>query len=170
MPGHTVTCTVSGRADQSGEIDMDEKLDKIISFAIDREHEAAEFYKELQFHAAFKGQLEMLKEYEAMERGHAKLLESMRDSFEEKRPSINLDTLKMSDYLEEPEQKDEMTFQDIVLIAMKREERALNLYKYLAENSTSEDTRKIFYRLAEEEARHKLHFEKLYEDEVLIDN
>lgn len=149
---------------------MDEKLNKIISFAIDRELEAAAFYKELQFHAAFKAQLEMLKEYEAMELGHAKLLESMRNSFDEKSPNINLETLNMSDYLEEPEQKENMTFQDIVLIAMKREERALNLYKYLAENSTSEETRQIFYRLAEEEAKHKLHFEKLYEDEVMIDN
>jgi rubrerythrin len=63
-----------------------------------------------------------------------------------------------------------LTYQDIVIIAMKREEASRNLYADLAERFAGSDTGALFSRLSAEEAEHKLRFEKIYDDEILKDN
>jgi rubrerythrin len=63
-----------------------------------------------------------------------------------------------------------MTYQDILIVAMKREEASKNLYTDLAARLESREAQQVFQRLAQEEASHKLKFEKLYDEQVLKDN
>ena len=145
-------------------------FEKIIDFAIEREKSAIGFYQELQANARFKAQVEVLKEFEMMEHGHVALLENVkkREGFKEK-ASVQAN-LNLSDYLVEHQPVADMSFQDILTIAIKKEERSMALYDRLADEVEFSDAHNIFERLASEEAGHKHHFEHLYETEISPDN
>ena len=147
-----------------------EKFDEIINFAIDRENEAAEFYRYMQDIAKFESQKELLKEYERMEESHARALKTIKESKMDKMEVYYVENLKISDYIVDKKPSAEMTYQDIIIIAMKREEAAHRLYSNLAKTIGEPKIKKLFERLASEELKHKLHFEKIYDDEFFEEN
>jgi rubrerythrin len=57
-----------------------------------------------------------------------------------------------------------MAYNEILMLAMKREEKALKLYNELLKQAESEAGKKIFKILCQEEAKHKLALETLYDD------
>jgi len=59
-----------------------------------------------------------------------------------------------------------MGYRDILALGMKREEAALKLYRTLLENAQDERYQKIFKMLCQEEAKHKLALETLYDDHM----
>ena len=63
-----------------------------------------------------------------------------------------------------------MSYQDALIVAMKREKAAFKLYNSLAAMSPNEELSKIFKNLAFEEANHKLQFETEYDEQILKDN
>ena len=146
----------------------------VIDFAVARENEAVQFYTDLQNMAKFAAQKEMLSELADMERGHVNMLEALRAKGQEgvaaSAKAQNAPNLMISEYLVEAPPTDHMTYQDILVIAMKREEKSLKLYTEMAERFAGSDLALVFKRIAGEEADHKLRFEKLYDEEVLTDN
>jgi len=75
--------------------------------------------------------------------------------------------LKISDYMVDSEFSPDMSYADILRKAMKMEERALKLYNDMKEKNKDENLIKLFSILANEEAKHKLRLEKIYDDEIL---
>ena len=75
--------------------------------------------------------------------------------------------LKISDYMVDAEFSPNMSYADILRKAMKMEERSLKLYNDMKEKNKDENLVKLFSFLANEEARHKLRLEKIYDDEIL---
>lgn len=146
------------------------KFNGIIDFAIEREKEAVSFYQELQGMAKFEHQKEVFKEFEAMEKGHITILEGIRKKDVKDIVVPDVPDLKISDYLVESKPADDMSYQDILITAMKKEEKAHDLYTCLADDTRDEEIKRLFSKLASEEAKHKLHFEKIYDDEILKDN
>ena len=146
------------------------KFDEIIKFAIDKEWEAVKFYQELQEMVTFKGKKEMLQDLENMEKGHVKVLENIKKEPIEDMQIPKVENLAISDYIIETEPEPGMSYQDILIVAMKKEEKAQQLYTNLAEESPDDSIRKLFLKLASEEAKHKLIFEKIYDDEILTEN
>ena len=57
-----------------------------------------------------------------------------------------------------------MHYIDILRLAMKREEKALQLYNFLMSKTDDDDFIKLFKLLAQEEAKHKQTLETLYDD------
>ena len=55
-------------------------------------------------------------------------------------------------------------YNEILLLAMKREEKALQLYNDLLDKADSADSRTLFKVLCQEEAKHKLALETTYDD------
>lgn len=147
-----------------------EDFKSIIEFAMDREKEAADFYLELQKKARFSGQKEMLKELEMMERGHITVLRNILTNGEEKAAVKEIKDLNLSEYLEKAIDQEELTYQDILIEVMKREESSKSLYSDLAQRFQGTDMKGVFRLLAAEEAGHKLQFEKIYNDEILKNN
>ncbi|MEN8154590.1 MAG: ferritin family protein [Acidobacteriota bacterium] len=147
-----------------------EKFDEIIKFAIERENEAAEFYRYMQDIVKFKSQKDLLKEYERMEESHARALETIKESKISEMEIGHVENLMISDYVVDKKPSPEMTYQDIIIIAMKREEAAHRLYTNLAKEVGEPRIKKLFEKLAEEELKHKLHFEKIYDDEFFEEN
>ena len=69
-----------------------------------------------------------------------------------------------SDYQVAVEPNPQMTYQDALTVAMKKEKAAFKLYSDLAATAPDEKTKTLFLALAQEEARHKLRFEIEYDD------
>ena len=72
--------------------------------------------------------------------------------------------MKRSDYLVDMEYKKGMHYEDMLRLAMKKEEKALKLYNELAKKTEKEDLITLFKMLSQEEAKHKLTLETLYDD------
>ena len=147
-----------------------EDFKAVIEFAIQREREAVEFYQSLQEKSRFSSQQEMLKELEMMERGHITVLSSILDKGVEKIVHKDIEDLQISEYLVTEEPQGDLTYQDVLIVAMKREESSKSLYTDLAERFKGTETEGVFARLAEEETGHKLQFEKLYDQDILSNN
>ena len=113
----------------------------------------------------------MLLELQHMEEGHVTTLENiLKEKIENIQLKDEIKDLKISDYLVEKEPSNNMNYQDILIIAMKREENSTKLYKDLAEKVSDEQIKKVLIRLSQEEAAHKLRFEKLYDEVILKEN
>ncbi len=145
-------------------------LQEIIAFAIEREKEAARFYANLRTMSHFTSHRETLGEFEEMERAHADYLSRLDAS---EIPDVSPDDvpdLRISDFVVEGEVTPGMTPEELVAVAMKREEKSENLYQKLAMHYKDPEAKKMFTRLAAEESAHKLHFEKIYRDKVFHDS
>ena len=62
------------------------------------------------------------------------------------------------------EYKPGMAYNELLMLAMKREEAALKLYNQLLSKADNDDAKKLFKMLCQEEAKHKLALETLYDD------
>jgi rubrerythrin len=143
-------------------------LNDIIDFAIEKEIEAAEFYEEASKREGLSGAKEMLQDFSAQERKHQQLLEKFKkegldDSIKNYKLTWIKD-IKRSDYVVELEHKPGMAYNDLLILAMKREEKALKLYNELLKEVETEDAKKLFQMLCQEEAKHKLTLETFYDD------
>ena len=147
-----------------------QSVEEILNFAISREQQAVDFYTRLSTIAPGKQLQELMLDYAREEQRHKdKLLAVKADGRldnEHKRP---LD-LKMADYLVDVEETPEMTYQDALIIAMKREQVAFKLYTDMAEKIDNPELKSLFESLAREEASHKNYFESEYDDKILTDN
>jgi len=146
------------------------KFNEILNYAIERENEAAEFYRYMQDIVKFESQKELLKEYQLMEESHARALKTINESSIEESDVSQIEDLKISDYMVKRQPSSEMTYQDIIITAMKREEAAYKLYTEMSNNISEPKIKKLFEKLAEEELKHKVHFEKIYDDEFFQEN
>lgn len=147
---------------------MDEKKFKgIIQFAIDKEINSASFYTSASRVAKHSGAKELFLDLTKEEEGHRKLLENLNEEKITQARIENIPDLKISDYMMEVAFRPDMPYADILRMGMKMEEHSLNLYNHLKESSNDADLEKLFAFLAQEEAKHKLKFEKLYDEEIL---
>ena len=151
------------------EIWMDfSNLKEIIDFAIAKEIEAAEFYEAVSREETMSGVRDMLLEFAAEERKHQGLLESFLEGGIDK--SIQdydlkwITDIKRSNYVTDMVYEKGMGYSDILMLAAKREEAALALYNEMLDQAKSEDGRKLFKVLCQEEAKHKLFLETKYDD------
>jgi rubrerythrin len=145
-------------------------VDEILDYAIDQEQQAADFYANLAGRAEKAGMKEVLLEFAAEEQRHKERLLAVKTGEYELTPEQEVLDLKISDYLVEVEATDDISYQDALIVAMKRERAAYELYSDMAEKITESNLREVFVGLAREEARHKLFFESEYDERVLIDN
>jgi len=144
-----------------------EKLDEIFDFAIEREKEAVVFYQTLQSMVRFSEKKQLLQKFEAMERGHIAILERIRRDDIKKIDVPDVENLHISDYIITISPSEDMSYQDILILAMKKEEAAYRLYTDLSSKNPEPNVKKVFQKLASEEAKHKLSFEEMYDSEVL---
>jgi rubrerythrin len=143
-------------------------LEALIRFAIEKEKEAADFYESNSESETMSGKKQMLKEFAAEERKHQRMLEDylatgVAQKLDEYRFEWITD-IKRSDYVDAVEYRPGMAYNELLLLAMKREEAALKLYNQLLEKSEDEDAKKLFKMLCQEEAKHKLALETMYDD------
>jgi len=157
------------RLERTGAVEFKTTGD-IISFAIRREEESIRDYGEMKSQAPPGGLRVMLGELEAEEINHKKLLEDMeRAGFAVTDPGIVAD-MKISDYLVAETPGSEMSLQDLLILAAKKEEKAAALYGDLAGKAGRPEHRRLFKFLRSQEKAHKLRLESEYETFLLEEN
>ena len=143
-------------------------LTAILDFAIGKEREAAEFYTNLSREAAFSGSGKMFEEFAREERKHQTMLEDFKTkgvaASTEGYKFKWITDIKRSDYVVDIEYRPGMAYNEILMLAMKREEKALKLYNDFLTRADSEESKTVFKMLCQEEAKHKLALETMYDD------
>ena len=146
-----------------------ESLESIVDFAIGKEREAAEFYQKLSDDEEdFAGSKKMFAEFAAEEKKHEAILqkfktEGISKSLQDYQLKWITD-IKRSNYMVDMTYEKGMPYNEILLLAMKREEKALKLYNEFLEQADTDDGKKLFKVLCQEEAKHKLALETMYDD------
>ncbi|MDD9304114.1 MAG: ferritin family protein [Desulfobacter sp.] len=141
-------------------------VDEILSFAIDREKEAVDFYASLAAEATRDSLKQTFERFSQEEQKHVDLLldisgnKAKIDAYE----FTKVTDLKISDYLVEKQYEQGMPMPEILKIAMKREEKAVKLYTSLGDQTDNADAKKVFQILVQEESKHKLSLETMYDD------
>lgn len=145
-----------------------ESLEAIVDFAIEKEREAVAFYEGLSREEAFSGNRQMFAEFAAEEKKHEKLLSDFKSQgFTAAMKAYKLKwikDIKRSDYTVELEYRKGMAYNEILMLAMKREEKALKLYNDFLKQADTPESQKLFKILCQEEAKHKLALETMYDD------
>ncbi len=144
--------------------------DEILDFAIKNEQQAADFYNNLANDAEVKEMKETFLAYAKEEEGHKARLEKIKATGEYDLPEEKVLDLKLGDYLVKSKASGKMSYQDSLILAMKREKAAYKLYMKLSEIAPNDNLKKIFKGLAIEEAKHKLKFEIEYDDVIYKEN
>ena len=133
-------------------------VEEVLDFAISREEEAQDFYVKL---AGFVEKPEMAKvllDLVSEEMEHKSKLETVKSGQSE------LDGDKIGDLGIAEKIKDiEMSYIEMLVVGMKKEEISRKLYSDLATIAQNRQIRDIFLQLAQEESGHKLRFEIEYE-------
>ena len=143
-------------------------LDDIIDFAIEKEKEAADFYAGISDQERFSGKKQMLLEFAEQERTHQRLLEDLKAGADGRQCDDYkfqwITDIKRSDYVEDVTYRPGMGYNELLMLAMKREENALRLYNEMLTNAETDAQKKVFKMLCQEEAKHKLSLETMYDD------
>ena len=145
-------------------------VDEILDFAIAREQEAADFYHNLAARVDSAWMKEMLLGFKEEELRHKGKLKSVKKGEKLLSSQQQVQDLKISDYLIDVQPAEDISLQDAMIIAMKREKLAYRLYSDLAAKAEDPEMKELFSGLAQEEAKHKLYFEVQYDEQVLRDN
>ena len=140
----------------------------ILDYAIGKEKEAKQFYLDISEEEGLYGNRKTFLDFAKEEDKHVVMLEKLKagviadgiDNYEFKW----IKDIKRSDLLLDIEYKQGMNYRDILMLAIKREEKALKLYNDLQVRVEDADHAKIFKILCQEEAKHKLALETMYDD------
>ena len=136
----------------------------------DQEQQAADFYTDLAGRAEKAGMKDILLDFAAEEKTHKERLLAVKAGERELTPEQEVLDLKISDYLVEVGATEDISYQDALIVAMKRERAAFQLYTDMAAQVPEGHLKEVLEGLAKEEAKHKLFFESEYDDRVLQDN
>jgi len=139
----------------------------IIQFAIKREEDAYRAYGEMSEIAETPGLKELLLELQAEEKKHKELLQDITNEEIDNMETHKVIDLKISDFLTEEPPTPDMTFQDLLIFAAKKEQQAVELYMGIKAAVNSDELKKVFDFFVEQEKEHKLKLETEYEKHVL---
>jgi len=136
-----------------------------IGFAVMREEESHQFYKDLAEKTADPFLQPLFREFAKEELKHKQaLLEmdtatlgKMFEKIVEKQKDLGI-----AKTLENVSPDPDMAFEDALILAMKREDKAFELYSLLAEISEDDDLSILFLGLAREEEQHRAKIEETY--------
>ncbi len=153
---------------------VQQSFKQLISLAIRREEEAYEFYTKAAEEATLQSSEKLLQELAKQEIGHKeKLMEALKEDVCTTftcATVAEIEDLGLSKYLIDIPLKPDSTPQEILVIAMKREEGAHSFYKALSELTGVANHRTVFETLAKEEQRHRDILQQLYDDIFQPDN
>ncbi len=142
----------------------------IIDFAIRREEEAARGYGQMADTAKMPGLKELLLELKREEENHKRILENFSADELSRMTQTEVPDLKIIDFVAEEPMDDDMSFQDLLLFAARKEKKAVELYERLASLTEGDAHKKTFEFLAGQEREHKFKLEAEYEKRVLGEN
>lgn len=132
-------------------------------------------YKEITSQAVYEAGLKqtddpgakaLLKELAKEESGHAQKLKKFKEKGIPKKSWYpkQVPNLKISEYLTGSDTLEGINLQDLLILAMKREQQAVEFYTRMMGIMRDETAKHLCEGLVQEELRHKLRLEMLYDD------
>ena len=147
-----------------------DSAEAILDFAIEREQEAADFYSNLANIVEKPEMKEVFEHFAHEEKGHKDKLLGIKHGKIVFPKQKTIQDLKISDYVVDVEASSDMSYQQALILAMKKEKAAFRLYTNLASMVDDPNLSMVFQSLAQEEAKHKLRFEIEYDENIMQDN
>jgi len=155
-----------GEIKQAAKWDYDVKkfksADEILDFAINREVDAQAFYVKLAGLAENPKVIKVFSDLAAEEVEHKEKLEAVKAGKGELGEQ-EVGKLDIVDYAKNVEPSPKMSYVDLLVVGMKKEETSRRLYTDLAAIIQEQKLKDIFLKLAQEEDKHKLRFEFEYD-------
>lgn len=145
-------------------------VDEILDFAIKTEENSNHFYTEWARKLADKPIQKVFEELAGEELKHREYILAVKEGKTLTPADEEIADLKISDYMVDAKASIEMDYQDALTLAMHREKMAFKLYSHLADISPNDTMKSTFKILAQEEAKHKLRLEIIYDDDILKEN
>ncbi len=142
-------------------------FDEIITYAIEKEKQAVAFYEDLSRHEKSSDMKNTFQSFVKDEQKHVEILTNHSKKNIERYKLKKIHDLQRSNYLVDINYEPGMAFPDILRLAMKREEKAVQLYEDLSKQMEIEENKKLFDVLAQEEKKHKLKIETIFDDLML---
>ena len=109
-----------------------ESVDAVLDFAIAREEEAFALYHGLATQATDPKLVTLFTSFAKVEAGHKQKLEGIKEGTIDLPLRKSVVDLKIADYLVDVNPTPTMSFQDALVLAMKREQAANSLYTEMA--------------------------------------
>src|SRR4030043_2119798 len=145
-----------------------DSLDEILKFAIRKEADAAAFYN-MATDRSNPGVKKTFKELAKMEEGHKKKLEGFDLKKMGQMKLKEAKGLGMSERMDDIPFGPGLTYEELLRMAVKNEEKSQKLYASTAKLVTDSNLKKLLLILAREGAPHKERLEKIYDDEILTE-
>jgi rubrerythrin len=145
-----------------------DSLDEILRFAIRKEADAAAFYK-MAADRSTPGIKKTFKELAKMEEGHKKKLEELDLKKIGQMKLKGTKGLGMSEMMEDVPYSSDMSYADLLRMAIKNEEKSQRLYLNTEKMVTEPNFKKLLLILAQEESTHKEKLERIYDEDVLTE-
>jgi len=145
-------------------------VNEVLTFAIRKEADAAAFYRM----AADRSNPSLKKAFEELakdEDGHKKKLETLdlkkvgQSKVEPARESVP--GLGIAEMFSDVPYSPDMSYADLLRMAMKNEEASHHLYASAAQAVSEPGVKKLLLALAQEETAHKDKLEKIYDKDIL---
>ncbi len=145
-------------------------LAAVLDFAIQQEIEAAESYGRLAKRSRLAASRTLLLDLQSEEKKHEEILRDLAEGrlvplFHQPVPDMMI-----SDYAIEEPVDPESGFQELLILAAKKEAKSAALYTELRSRVSDPEHRRLFDFLIQEERDHKLRLEQEYERHVLEEN
>lgn len=145
-------------------------ISEILDFAIKSEQEAYDLYMAMSAGSSSEIMKEVFLQFAGEEAAHKTRLLNIKQSGETSLIRENIIDMCIADYVIDVEPKPDMTYQEALIFAMKKEKAAFRLYLNLSEKVSDSSLKNLFLLLAQEESKHKLRFELEYDDVVFLEN
>jgi len=143
-----------------------DNLNEILRFAIRKEADAAVFYR-MAADRSDPGIRKAFEELAKEEEGHQKKLEEFDPKKIEQMEWKEMKGLGLSEIMEDAPYSPDMSYADLLRMAIKNEEKSQRLYHSTAQIVKEPTLKKLLLILAQEESTHKERLEKIYDKEIL---
>jgi rubrerythrin len=146
-------------------------INDILDFAIAREQSAVDFYTGLYSKVENEEMKETFLRFAKHEMGHKALLMKVKKEGVFTIIPGKITDIKIADYIvAEETEPEKLSYPDALVLAMKRERSAYDLYKKLSISTDNPIYTTLFEDLANQELAHKNYFEREYDDWLSKEN
>ncbi len=142
-------------------------VDEAIEFAIGKEQEAYDFYTDWSKKLEHDAIRQVFREFAVEELRHRDLLTDVKEGKRELKSDPKVRDLKITDYFVEVRPSEDLSYQDALQLAIQREKGSIELYGHLAGSTGVPELQKLFGSLVDEETKHKMRLETIYDDNFL---
>jgi rubrerythrin len=145
---------------------MKDPMSELIELAVDREIVSQAFYIAARKQVGDPGARELLSELAAEEGKHLEKVKALREKgFSEKDLEKSaVPNLMISEYLVDTTISEGSSLQDVITIAMKREQQSVEYYSGMARSIKKASAKQLCEKLAQAESGHKKKLEIFYDD------